>query len=283
MRPPLHSLLPSTLLALLLAACGVPGGTGAPLDPPTTSEARDHRDTLEPSPDEPAPPPKPSTPVPLGHGSTRIDGIAVEFVRFDSRTHRLAVVDQARGPGSEFTDSRAAGRARGALAAINGGFFTPEGEPLGRVISDGQSRGAINRASSLGAGFLVETSGGQLQIVRRRHFAGGRQALQSGPFLTENHRPVGGLDAEARAARSWVATDGNGGWLVARSGPSTLAGLAAALEGAEIGGIRPRTALNLDGGRSSELWVAPEVPGGPAFTRPLWNKPVRNFLVLRPR
>jgi hypothetical protein len=41
--------------------------------------------------------------------------------------------------------------------------------------------------------------------------------------------------------------------------------------------------LNLDGGRSSDLWISSAVQGGPLRERPLWNKPVRNFLVLIPR
>ena len=39
-------------------------------------------------------------------------------------------------------------------------------------------------------------------------------------------------------------------------------------------------ALNLDGGRSTDLWVSSSVSGGPASWRTPFNKPVRNFLVL---
>ena len=44
-----------------------------------------------------------------------------------------------------------------------------------------------------------------------------------------------------------------------------------------------RHALNLDGGRSADLWIAETVPGGPITRRCPWNRPVRNFLVLIPR
>ncbi len=279
------------LLSLVLAACG--GGPSAPQPapqpppgeipaaPPDVPVSGASSEASPPAGSKPVQPP--AAVIALGHGRTRIGGMSVEFVRFDSRRHRLVVIDQAGGPSSEFADSRAAGRSSGALAAINGGFFTPQGEPLGRVVTAGEARGGINRASSLGSGFFVEESGGKLALLRRSRFTGGREALQSGPFLVENGRRVGGLSADSPAARSWLATDGASGWLIARSSTATLAELAAALEGAEIGGIRVQTALNLDGGRSSELWVSAETPGGPAFTRPLWNKPVRNFLAIRRR
>jgi len=59
--------------------------------------------------------------------------------------------------------------------------------------------------------------------------------------------------------------------------------LGTALAGAELGGVKIKSALNLDGGRSSDLWVGSSAAGGPLRERPLWNKPVRNFLVLIPR
>ena len=61
------------------------------------------------------------------------------------------------------------------------------------------------------------------------------------------------------------------------------ADLAKALRGASLAGIHLHTTLNLDGGRSSEIWVSGSIAGRPTFTRPLWNKPVRNFLVLKSR
>jgi exopolysaccharide biosynthesis protein len=169
------------------------------------------------------------------------------------------------------------------LAAINASFFNPDGSPLGLVVTGGSRRGSINRASSLGAGFFVESSSGELRLVRREHFQGGREAVQAGPFLVENGRAVGGLSDAGSSARSFIATDGRGGWVMARTGPGSLAALGQALQNAELGGVKIRSALNLDGGRSSEIWVSDQVAGGPRFTRPFWNSSVRNYLVLRKR
>lgn len=212
---------------------------------------------------------------------TSIGGIPVEGVRFHASTHRLTVADQSAGPGSQWPDAKSAGN--GALAAINASFFNPDGSPLGLVITQGQRRGGMNRASSLGAGFFVESASGRLEILRREKFQGGREAIQSGPFLVEDGRTVRGLSETTSSARSFIATDGAGGWVIVRTGPCSLAGLGRALRGAEIDGVKILTALNLDGGRSSEIWASGALAGGPRFTRPLWNKPVRNFLVLQSR
>jgi len=213
---------------------------------------------------------------------TQRHGIEIEAVAFDARSHRLVIADQPGGPGSRWADAAAAGRAMGGLASANAGFFTPEGKPLGLVVVDGRREGAVNRASSLGAGFYVERNGG-MDLARRERFGGGDQALQSGPFLVEAGRAVGGLSERRSSARTFLATDGRSGWILARSGACSLAELARALAGETLAGVRVAHALNLDGGRSSDLWVSDRVAGGPASSRPFWNKPVRNFLVLKPR
>jgi len=168
------------------------------------------------------------------------------------------------------------------IAAVNGGFFTPEGAPLGVVIANGKRSGSNNRASSLGAGFYAD--GGSPALLRRESWGGNAlNALQSGPFLIEHGKPVGGLSNASSTARTFIGWDGGTRWFIARSGASSLASLAQALQGAEIGGVKARSVLNLDGGRSSDLWVSPTISGGPVSERPFWNKPVRNFLVLIPR
>ena len=101
----------------------------------------------------PSPAPPPSEPVaPAKVASRVISGISFEGITFDSRDYRLVVVDQADGPGSAYADAAAAARARDGVAAINAGFFTPEGEPLGLVMASGKSSGSWNSASSLGSG-----------------------------------------------------------------------------------------------------------------------------------
>lgn len=223
----------------------------------------------------------PSRPI---HGPmlvrTSLSGIPIAFVTFDSRTHRIKVADQAGGPGSRWADAQAAGTAAGGIAAVNGGFFTPEGKPLGIVVSSEGRTGSMNR-SSLGSGWYV--GGNSPALLRNATGSSAPDLLQSGPFLVEHGKAVGGLSTASSSARTFIGWDGGTRWLIARSGSCSLAGLGQALAGADIGGVKIRAVLNLDGGRSSDLWVSSAVQGGSFSERPFWNKPVRNFLVLVPR
>ncbi len=212
-------------------------------------------------------------------------GITFEGVSFDARSHRLVVIDQADGPASRFADASAAAQSVGGLAAVNGGFFTPEGDPLGLVIAAGKRSGTWNTASSLGSGVWHESDRSAIsrrEKLGRAGAAGMRELLQSGPMLVENGRAVAGLDSVKVSARTMVLWDGGSRWWIGRSTPASLAQTAAALDSHKIPGWPVCHALNLDGGRSSELWVSPQVSGGPLSQRPPWNRPVRNFLVLLP-
>jgi hypothetical protein len=101
-------------------------------------------------------------------------------------------------------------------------------------------------------------------------------------MLVENHRAVSGLDTAKTSARTVILWDGGSRWWIGCSSPATLAQTAHALATAAVPGWQVRHALNLDGGRSSDLWISPQVSGGPLTQRPPWNRPVRNFLVLVP-
>ena len=78
----------------------------------------------------------------------------------------------------------------------------------------------------------------------------------------------------------FLAWDGGSRWALGYADKASLAELAAALAAQPVTQLEITTALNLDGGRSSDLWVSAEVPGGPLNTRTLWNRPVRNYLLL---
>lgn len=214
-----------------------------------------------------------------------IFGIEFTGVAFDSRDHHLVVVDQPNGPGSRFPDSESAARSRGGSAAVNAGFFTPEGAPLGLVVSSGKISGAWNSASSLGSGAWFCTPAGVTGITRREKLARSgaasmRELIQAGPLLVENRQPVSGLEATKSSARSLILWDGGTRWWIGGGSPCTLAALGQTLANSSPAGWPVHAALNLDGGRSSDLWIADSITGGPILKRPLWNRPVRNFLVL---
>lgn len=214
-----------------------------------------------------------------------ISGITFEGVAFDSRNHRLVVADQPGGPGSRFAAAAAAAQSLGGLAAVNAGFFTPEGAPLGLVASSGKISGAWNSASSLGSAVWYQSKSGTSAIVRRDKLgrtaaAAMRELIQAGPLLVENGHSVGGLEATKTSARTIVLWDGGSRWWLGCSSPCSLAALTQALAAGTPTDWPILQALNLDGGRSSDLWISEVVSGGPVLRRPMWNRPVRNFLVL---
>lgn len=212
-----------------------------------------------------------------------LNGVDLVLVRFDDRAYEMRVVDQRGGPGSRWATASLAGRGMGALAAINGGFFTPEGDPLGLVVARNKRAGFWNKVSSLCSGvFVVDAEGPKL--VRSRSWLPQREAselLQTGPFLVEGGVLVEGLESEEDRARSFLLWDGRNGWAMGYTRSATLEALGKALASDRFKGLAVSSALNLDGGRSADLWVSNAVKGGGVTERLWWNRPVRNFLVLK--
>lgn len=229
----------------------------------------------------------PSAPDSAPHFARKtIHGILFKGVAFDSRSHRLQVIDQPQGPGSVYGTARDVAVVHDALAAINAGFFTPEGKPLGLVITAGSRSGVWNSASSLGSGIFAESASGQLSISRRSlsdRFDGARELIQVGPLLMNNGKLITRLDQEKLAVRSILITDGNHRWWMGKTSLCTLAALGEALTSASPAAWPARHALNLDGGRSTDLFVSSKITGGPFQLRGILNRPVRNFLLLKAR
>lgn len=221
------------------------------------------------------------TAAPQYHSVT-LQGIHMQCVSFDIRTHALQVLDQPNGPGSQWPTCQDAAKSVNGLAAINAGFFTPAGKPLGVVIANNVRAGS-NNASSLGSGVWYEANGRSAIIRREKTNFRAPHLIQAGPMLAEKSQSIKGLDATRTSARCFLAWDGGSRWLIARTAPCSLHALSTALAGASPAAFPISTALNLDGGRSAELHVSSSINGGPLTTRPFWNNPVRNFLVLTKR
>lgn len=228
--------------------------------------------------------PQPDSAQPIistSYQSISKNGIQLSVVRFDDRNHHLEVADQPNGMGSLWRTAQAAARARGGIAAINGGFFTPEGKPLGILVERGTRRGSLNQ-SSLGAGMIASGKNGS-SIFRKRHYSSGksyRNLLQTGPMLAEQHRTISGLSKTNQRHRSFIAWDGNHHWIIGYSSPCSLNDLSKAVAGSSLAGVKIKTAINLDGGRSSDLWVSSSIQHGGKTHRSFLNKEVRNYLIL---
>lgn len=188
----------------------------------------------------------------------------------------------------------------GALAAVNGDFFTPEGVPLGLEVSDGRLRGRGSRpVFAWQPGELpwigpVEWEDGRVRLggwtvpTERPDFD--VQVVGGSPALVEGGAPVpelvGGDGPEAspqRNPRTAVGLDGGAMrlWLVVVDG--RRAGVSEGMTLPELAelfvSLGADTAVNLDGGGSSVMVVRGSVVSRPSDL--LGQRPVANALVVR--
>ena len=209
------------------------------------------------------------------------NGTKFTVLTFDRRDYTIQVVDQKNGPGTEYQNAEAAGK--GALAAINGGFFTPEGAPLGLVITNGETRGHFNTASSLGTGLI---DGEKLTLISRKSYKKNtttKELLQTGPRLLWAGEKLTGLSSKKPRARSLLIWDGEQHFGLVHADSATLQGLANNLRTIPLPNFKIKYALNLDGGTSCDLWVSNQITGGPINKRTFFTKKARNYLVLKKR
>ncbi len=280
------------LTILLVVSCAPTSIAPPPVDNPATSPVR-----AEPHPGNTAAPvsegrlPDDGSRHPLSVQSTQVAGAKLTYLSFDARNHTLSVVDQS-SVGSQYRSAAEVTQRQKALATINGGFFTPEGKPLGLLYHNGKKVGHLNRSSSLGSGILyVDQKFAKPVITRRESFENWlkdeafepKEVLQSGPFLVEGGRAISGLKNEEPRIRSLLLWDGENHFAIAQCSAITLRNLAHALASQPLSGFQIEVALNLDGGRSADFNVSSKVSGGPLNLRRWLNKPVRNYLILTPQ
>ena len=210
--------------------------------------------------------------------------LTAHLALFRSSAYRLTVID----PGADAATPRPtlpeSLQQTGSVAGVNGGFFHPDGQPLGLVIAQGQRINRIETTRLLSGVLYSDARGIYLQRRARFQDHPGIDALvQSGPYLVENGRAVRGLSAHDASQRTFVATDGRGHWLLGATRTRlTLADLAAALS--TPGALTPwpvERAINLDGGSSSGFFFDRGSGVEPVVMRP-W-KPLRNLIGLIPR
>ena len=207
-------------------------------------------------------------------GDRRVD---LHVVSFSAKAHTFAVMDNPDGA----YNLASASAKRGALAAVNGGYFHPDRTPLGLVVRQGVTIHPLERAKLLSG--LVVVKKERLALLRTGEFRASaevREALQAGPFLVDAGKAVAGLDEARSAGRTVVFADGAGNFGVLMCRSTTLAetGRLLASPGLLPVGKIVR-ALNLDGGSSTALWVKREPS---AFYSREW-KGVRNYLAIVPR
>ena len=168
---------------------------------------------------------------------------------FSNKSATLRVIDQ---PAS---DRRLAEIMTGEkfLAGVNGGYFDPEGAPVGLLISGGKTIAPFRKARLLSGVLAVRE--GSVEIFRASEFPrkrAWREAVQCGPFLVDHGKSVVGLDDTRSARRTFVLTTTDGRVAIGYCAPVTLARLAKILTA--LAPLKVARALNLDGGSSSAFW-----------------------------
>ncbi|MBB5032988.1 phosphodiester glycosidase family protein [Prosthecobacter vanneervenii] len=284
------------ILTLVLASCATTPPP-RPLTPTTESESGlSVPGTEEAQPAQPAAPPSKAAEwtaisdfkgQPLFGNASLIEykighkghTYQIRVVVFDSRQFELKVIDQPNdwAGGSHIKDSL---QAAGAIAGVNGGFFSRDFKPMGLMIADGRKTGEWQTGSLL-TGAVAVTTHPQIQWNHEVSPSEASQFLQAGPRLVDDGQVVPGLDYRKQSARTFIANDGSTQWLIGTAEEITLSDLGDLLS---TPGLMPaftvHRALNLDGGHSSAIYY--RTVDGHERSYPGWST-VRNYLGIVPR
>lgn len=184
--------------------------------------------------------------------------------RVDPRTARITVLD-ARRSGRRVATAATLREERGAWLVMNGGFFDPENKPLGLVIGEA---GETSPLRNLDQGvFVVDAGVPRVQHASEPVPARPEVALQAWPRLVVDGRPL--QLKPQRSRRSVICVPGDGSvLLLVLETPTSLQAIATEIAKPPTeGGLGCWSALNLDGGPSTQLslktpTVSLEIEGG---------------------
>ena len=200
----------------------------------------------------------------------------VSLVYFAATDVRLEVVPNTDG---QIRGLRDLIGVNGGLAGINGGYFQPNLDPVGLLISNHRVVHELQRAKLLSGVFYVRN--GRPWLSRTREFPGAKgiqQAIQCGPFLVDNGGSVAGLDNRRVAARTFIFSCGPSLWGFGICRSVTLEDMGEILAHTTlIPGHHIIRALNFDGGSSTTFYARAD--GRTIFSeqRPV----VSNYLVAK--
>lgn len=175
------------------------------------------------------------------------------IVRFDPKAYRVSVKYDVQNAGT----MREWFEAIQPLAIINGGYFDEAGKPTALVIFDGIKRG--DSYEGFGGMIVINAEGEfELRSLRQQPYDPNenlQQAMQSAPMLIQPGGEISDFQGdEDRSRRSVIARDRDGRILLIATNTAvfTLSELAQVLKESDL---NIDAALNLDGGRSTGLYV----------------------------
>lgn len=203
---------------------------------------------------------------------------SLELALFSAKACRLRVVDRPNEPRPDLDEAMPRGNF---LAAVNGGYFDPEYNPIGLLIVDGTVVAPLQKARLLSG--VLSASAKKIQISRVSEFSLNQKpdaAVECGPMLVDLGKPVHGLESTKVARRTFVATGSGDKAALGFCSDVTLADLSNILSIVAISDFKIQRALNLDGGSSSAFWF--KRANGSAFSISE-QKSVRDFVTIGPK
>lgn len=206
------------------------------------------------------------------------DRASLEIALFSSKSLKLRVLDQPSESRGELAEVM---QREKCLAGVNGGYFTPDYEPIGLLIVDQTTIAPLQRARLL-SGVLGASARG-VQLLRVREFSASAKwdaAIECGPFLVDAGKRVSGLEGSRTARRTFAAVARDDRVALGFCSDVTLADLSKILTAPLASDFTIWRALNLDGGSSSAFWFKRR--DGSAFSI-AEEKPVRDFVAVMPR
>jgi uncharacterized protein YigE (DUF2233 family) len=192
--------------------------------------------------------------------------IKLKVLRVGLEKFQVRVLD-TRVYGAGWMDIRALAKKTEALAAINGGFFTPEYRPLGLMIVDGKEINPLRKADW--GVFYVQDN--QARIIHTTEFQNDRnitQALQVGPRMVVDGRELQMKKQVARRSAVGVTRKNQVILLNTDDTEVYAQDLARIFHLPESeGGLECRDAMVLDGGPSAQMYaeyksLKIDIPGG---------------------
>lgn len=211
------------------------------------------------------------------------------IVTFQAGSYKAEIVDQPIKDETKFNSVAKIVTGRGAIAGVNGGFFTKEFTPNGLCVIEGEMLASIKRLKSpVLAGILLIDKNGEVSLSPAINFTPAKDrfnfALQAGPFLLTNdgqlsgEMTAAGFIAKQQTKHTVLALGNDNQLLVISTSAASLIDLAECLRSLPVafGVKRVLVALSLDGGRSAALTV--RLPGRTLELPEGW--PVRNAVAI---
>jgi pimeloyl-ACP methyl ester carboxylesterase/uncharacterized protein YigE (DUF2233 family) len=204
-------------------------------------------------------------------------------------TYKVELIDNPSIKPDTYKSVAGLTKDKGAIAGINGGFFTKEFTPNGLFILKGKVLSPIKKLKSpVLAGLMLIDENGKVELESINSYSelekkGYYYGLQSGPFLIEPDNDISkavlsnGMIANQVVKHTVLALSTDNQLLVISTSSVSLKNLADCLSRypAAFGVDRIKSALSLDGGRSSAFSV--RLPDKAVNIEEGW--PVRNSVL----